>query len=101
MSHSVPPQAPNSQWLLGSLPALRKNPLRFFQELADLGGVVRFRLLGVRCYLVSDPEGVGRILTSGSDSYSKYTPDTLLFRNLLGPSLLTTEGQLHRAQRRM
>ncbi len=68
-------------------------PLRFFGEVSQCGDreVVQFALLWIRCHLVVNPEGVQHVLTHGEE-YSRVTPDTAVFRQAVGLSLLTTEG---------
>ena len=79
---------------LKSLRQFMRAPLRFFTEVSQCGDgeIVPFALLWIRCHLVVHPEDVQYILTRGAENYSRITPDTAIFKQAVGLSLLTTEG---------
>lgn len=93
-----PPLAPGGAPLLGHAWNLLRDPLGFLAGLRDGGDVVRLRLGPKTAYAVNDPDLVATLLKS---------PDFLvggpLWENLgvlLGKGVATSNGPLHRRQRR-
>ena len=79
----------------------RKNPLSFLERMArEFGDVSYFRLGREDIVLVNHPEIIRGILLT---KHSNFTKGRAFFRagGLLGEGLLTSEGELHRRQRRM
>ncbi|HVO98541.1 MAG TPA: cytochrome P450 [Bryobacteraceae bacterium] len=86
---------------LGVLPWFRRNPPEFLQNTArDFGDLVHYRLGPQDVYLVSKPEWIRDILVTNQTNFAK---SRFLERAkaLLGEGLLTSEGELHRRQRRL
>jgi len=85
---------------LTRLLALWRNPLAFFTELAGHGDFVHTRLGPVDFYFVNHPELVQELMTRRHPSLEKNRPMRKA-RILLGQGLLTSDGELHRRQRRL
>ena len=88
---------------LKSLRHFMRAPLDFFTEVSQCGDghIVPFAILWMRCHLIIHPESVQHVLTRGAEHYSRITPDTAIFRQAVGSSLLTTEGPPWRYVRRL
>jgi cytochrome P450 len=86
--------------LVGHLPWFYSDTNGFLLRLArSRGDVAPFRLGGDEAFLLSHPDHVHRVLVEDADAFRK---GRLMqrARRLLGDGLLTSEGQLHRVQRR-
>ena len=85
----------------GSLPELRRDPLRtLISAREEYGDVVRFRSGIWNAYFVAHPDGVKRVLQDNADNYTKgFVFDYL--KTVLGRGLLTDEGDSWREQRRL
>jgi cytochrome P450 len=93
---------PRGHFLLGMLPAIRKDPLQMLQQAAaEFGDVVRMRFGAVTAHMISHPDGVQRVLVENSRNYGKQTRGFLKLREILGDGLLTAEGETWRRHRRM
>lgn len=80
---------------------MRRDPLRFFEELPRrYGPVTRLRLGPVRLFAVADPALVTRVLVGDADGYRKGIALDRA-RAVLGDGLLTSDGDLHRRQLRV
>src|SRR5262245_27182504 len=87
--------------LLGCLPQLAKDPLRFLLDITrTYGDVVSFRAGRERCILVNHPAGVRHVLV---DRYRNYTkgPSYDGIRLTLGEGLFTSDGDFWLRQRRL
>ncbi len=99
-SHPFPP-GPRARHLLGELPALMKDPLGAFTQLvADHGDFVYFKKGFNYRYLLTNPEGVLRVLVENQNNYKK-SPRYQSLSLVLGNGLLTTDGQDWIRQRKM
>ena len=99
-----PPVAPGPRGhpLLGSIPALRADPLGLVTSLAqDYGDVVRVRLGPFVQHLLNHPEHVVHVLQSRRDNYDKATRSTQHIRRVCGESLLTATGETWARRRRL
>lgn len=102
MTPSLPP-GPKGNFLLGSLPELRRDPMGLFRRLREEhGDVSLFRLGRRRCYLLCHPEHVRYVLRENSRNYKK----SFFFEKmkvLLGNGLLpmTYEDDFWRTRRRL
>lgn len=85
---------------LGALRAFRRDPLGLLERLAAKGDVVRLRVPGSDAFLLNHPDLVHGVLVSEHRSFHK-GPTIQAARMLLGDSLLTTEGEQHRRQRKL
>lgn len=85
--------------LLGHLPALVRNPLRFVRTATLQGPVVRVDLLRTPAYLVTEAKLVRDVLVSSAGAFDKGVQYEKLAA-LLGNSISTTSGLEHRDRRR-
>jgi cytochrome P450 len=96
------PPGPRENWLLGSAPAIRRDPLGFgltmFQR---YGNVVPARFLIWPQYMVFHPTDVKHVLQENHFNYSKDTYLFSLLRPVVGLGLFTNNGQSWLHQRRL
>ncbi|HET7786576.1 MAG TPA: cytochrome P450 [Myxococcales bacterium] len=100
----IPSRAPGPRGhlLLGSLPEVRRDPIRMFLEAFHAyGDVVRFRFGPMVGHLVSSPAGVNHVLAENNKNYGKRTRGYRNLRYVLGNGLLTSEGEFWKRQRRI
>ncbi|WP_030560654.1 bifunctional albaflavenone monooxygenase/terpene synthase [Streptomyces aureocirculatus] len=95
----TPPVVPGGAPLLGHAWNLVRDPLGFLAALRDHGDLVRIRLGPRTAYAVCAPELVGEMLKSPEYIVGGPLWDTL--EVLLGKGVATSNGPLHRRQRRM
>ncbi|MFH8794528.1 cytochrome P450 [Streptomyces sp. NPDC017941] len=95
----TPPVVPGGAPLLGHAWNLVRDPLGFLTALRDHGDLVRIRLGPRTAYAVCAPELVGEMLKSPDYIVGGPLWDTL--EVLLGKGVATSNGPLHRRQRRM
>ncbi|GAA1924596.1 cytochrome P450 [Streptomyces durmitorensis] len=96
---TTPPLVGGGAPLIGHAWNLVRDPLGFLAALRDHGDLVRIRLGPKTAYAVCDPELVGRLLRSPDYIVGGPLWDTL--EVLLGKGVATSNGKLHRRQRRM
>ncbi len=85
----------------GRLLAFRRDPLEFLTRLArEKGDMAAVRLGARTLVLVSDPELIRELLVVRDREFVK-SHALQRAKQLLGEGLLTSEGQLHRRQRRL
>src|SRR6267143_196245 len=88
--------------LLGSLPEVRRDPIRLFLEsFQQYGEVVRFHFGPMIAHLVSSPAGANHVLAENNKNYGKQTRGYRNLRYVLGNGLLTSEGEAWKRQRRI
>ncbi|MEV0525709.1 cytochrome P450 [Streptomyces sp. NPDC050439] len=95
----TPPLVSGGAPLIGHAWNLVRDPLGFLAALRDHGDLVRIRLGPKTAYAVCDPELVGQLLRSPDYVVGGPLWDTL--EVLLGKGVATSNGKLHRRQRRM
>ncbi|MEU8954432.1 cytochrome P450 [Streptomyces sp. NPDC048518] len=95
----TPPLVRGGVPLLGHAWKLVRDPLGFLAALRDHGDLVRIRLGPRTAYAVCDPELVGALLKNPDYIVGGPLWDTL--EVLLGKGVATSNGKLHRRQRRM
>jgi cytochrome P450 len=83
-----------------ALGAFRRDPLGLLERLASYGDVTMLRIPRSNAYLLNHPELVRDLLVTGHRSFHK-GPTVRAAKVLLGESLLTSEGETHRRQRRL
>jgi len=94
----TPPQNP----FLGSLPAFRNDRIAFLHRVADeQGDVARARFGMVPVWILSTAELVQKVLVEHADAFMKGYGMSVFGKPLLGDGLLTSEGELHKRQRRL
>ncbi len=87
--------------LLGSILDLRRDPPRFFARLAhEYGDVTRFTVFGREALLFAEPELIKEVLIGQPKNFRK-SRGLQLAKALLGDGLLTSEGDLHKQQRKL
>lgn len=96
---TIPPLVSGGAPLIGHAWNLVRDPLGFLAALRDHGDLVRIRLGPRTAYAVCDPELVGQMLKSPEYIVGGPLWDTL--EVLLGKGVATSNGKLHRRQRRM
>lgn len=96
---TIPPLVSGGAPLIGHAWNLVRDPLGFLAALRDHGDLVRIRLGPRTAYAVCDPELVGQMLKSPEYVVGGPLWDTL--EVLLGKGVATSNGKLHRRQRRM
>jgi cytochrome P450 len=95
------PPGPRGLPLLGSLPALIRDPMAFYRSMSlDYGPLAYTRLGPKRFYTVNEPALVEEFLVGQQRSYVK-DPITHSLIALVGQGLLTSEGELWRRQRKL
>jgi len=94
------PSAVRPRWPGEFTVAIAREPLALFRRLARHGDVVRFRAAGRTFVLVAHPELAREVLVTQQKRFTRgYAHRSL--KLLLGDGLLTSEGELHRRQRRI
>src|SRR4029450_1812801 len=96
--HSVPPGPEPSR--LAALRAFRRDPIGLLTQAASFGDVSYLNLPRFPAYLLNHPDLVHEVLVSGNQRFMK-GPTMQAAKLVLGESLLTSEGDDHRRQRRM
>jgi cytochrome P450 len=87
--------------LIGSVHRRFKSPLEFFEEMkTDLGDAARFSLFNEKFILFSDPALINEVLVTKQNSFRKGKALEGA-RVFLGNSLLVSEGEEHKQQRRL
>ena len=93
---------PRGSWLLGSLPALRKDILGFFESCQrDFGDAAYFRVGRRRSMLLSHPTDIEQVLVTDNKKFIKNFALSFFLRPLLGNGLLINEGDNWLRQRRL
>jgi cytochrome P450 len=85
---------------LKALRAWRRDPIGVLERVASGGDVVRLRLPRLDAWLLNHPDLIRDVLVSGHHRFMK-GPTIQASKRLLGESLLTSEGDVHRAHRRL
>jgi cytochrome P450 len=99
-THRRPP-GPRGVPLLGMMPALRRNPIAVFVDVARSFGDVAYLKIGPRRgYLVTHPDDIRHVLQDNARNYHK-SPLYDKLRVSLGNGLLTSEDAYWLRQRRM
>ncbi|MGA9162374.1 MAG: cytochrome P450 [Actinomycetota bacterium] len=85
---------------LAALRAFRTDPIGLLERLATYGDVVRVDVPGSAAYLLNHPDLVHEVLVAEHRAFHK-GPTIRAAKMLLGDSLLTSEEEAHRRQRRL
>lgn len=85
---------------LAAVRALRRDPITLLEGAAALGDITLVRMPRVDVYLINHPDLVWDVLATGNHDFHK-SPAMQNARRVLGDGLLTSEGELHKRQRRM
>ena len=93
---------PRGDRLVGNLRAFRRDVLGLMLESSrEYGDVVRFHLGPFVVHLLNHPDHVEHVLQSHARNYDKATRSSAKIRAISGDSLLTSNGELWRRQRRL
>src|SRR5262249_25222001 len=100
MASVARPPGPKGLPILGCLVDLRRRPLDLMLESVRYGDVayVRFPFVG-GAYLLNHPDYIGSVLVDNAKGFVK-SADYVVLKQLLGEGLVTSEGELHKRQRR-
>ena len=83
---------PRGHYLVGNVPELRDDPLRFFTECSlEFGDVTRIHLGPTTAHLVRHPDGVKHVLQDNNKNYGRQTRGFEALRETLGNGLITSE----------
>lgn len=102
MTHqaSSPPSSLGKPFI-GHLLEFRRNPPKFLSRLArEFGDIVHFKLGPQDMYLLNHPDYVRDVLVTHNRNFVK-SRGLVMAKKFLGESLLTSEGEFHRRQRRL
>ncbi|MDE3229310.1 MAG: cytochrome P450 [Chloroflexota bacterium] len=100
MRHATPP-GPRGRWGITNVLAFQRDPLVFFSGVRrSFGDIARVRMLGNDVYLFSKPEYAYYFLVDHAQNFSSGI-NRIVLKRFLGESLLTTDGEVHRKQRRL
>ncbi|MGD9854374.1 MAG: cytochrome P450 [Planctomycetaceae bacterium] len=95
------PPGPKGLPFIGNLLDFRKDPTGFLTSLArDYGDIAHFRLGRHHAYQLNHPDYIRDVLVTQSASFSK-TRVLERARRVIGDGLLSSNGELHRRQRRL
>lgn len=88
-------------WLLGDLTAFREDRLKFFTKFREQGDMVKVRFGPVqKGYIMYHPNYIHEVLVTKHASFHKGR-GLEKAKILIGDGLLTSEGQIHRKQRKL
>lgn len=101
MTLPAPPRVPG-HFILGNLPAYRKDPLGFGRTIAaQYGDVVDLRIFNRRIFFLAHPEHVHQVLVQDAEKFHKSPVYRIFLGRALGEGLLTSEGEGWRRQRKL
>jgi cytochrome P450 len=85
---------------LAALDLLRKDPIGMLERAAAVGDVVSVPTPRFSTFVLDRPDLVWDVLATGNHDFMK-GPTMQVAKRLLGESLLTSEGEVHKRQRRL
>jgi cytochrome P450 len=92
---------PRTFWPGANVFYFRREPLKFLTRISrEYGDVVRFKVGPQRVFLLNHPDHVRDVLVTHHERFHKGRA-LKRAKRLLGESLLTSEGEFHRRQRRL
>ena len=94
------PPGPKRHFLIGSLPELGRDPLKFLSDFSQHGPIAHTSIGLSQIFLISDPELIDELLIG---RYRECIKDvgTRELIPLVGQGLLTSEGELWKRQRKL
>src|SRR5579872_1768040 len=87
--------------LLGHAHLFRKDRLALLRAVAEAGPITRLRFFHKPVLFVSSPEMAHQVLVERARSFEKSPALKILFHDLAGEGLFTSEGPLWQRQRRL
>src|SRR5258705_404443 len=101
LRRSTRPPGPRAKFPGQILLSFRRDPLRFLSNLASRwGDVVQFRIGGADYIFLNHPDFIRDVIVAQTLRFTK-GPALQRAKVTLGEGLLTSEGELHRRQRRL
>lgn len=102
MTEQVIPEV-KSRGLFGSARELRDDRLGFIMRLTrDYDDIVKFRMgPSIQVYFLNNPNLIQQVLVAQADKFSKSPRFKENTRRLIGNGILTSEGEVHRRQRKL
>lgn len=95
------PEGPKSSFPLENEISWRKSPQEFLRRaVRKYGECFHFRLKGHEIYFISEPEAVREVLVT-KDKFFIKGPSWKKLRPWLGNGVVTSDGEMHKRQRRM
>jgi cytochrome P450 len=98
MAHRTVPDLEGSRF--AALRALRRDPIGLLERAAAQGDVVHASMPRAEVYVVNHPDLAWDVFATGNRDFRK-SPAARSLRRVLGDGLLTSEGDLHKQQRRL
>ena len=98
MGTAAPPSADISR--VAALRALRSDPIGLLERVSSVGDVAALPMPRFPVFVVNHPDLVWDVLATGNRDFMK-GPTMQVAKRLLGESLLTSEGDVHRRRRRL
>ncbi|MGQ3051794.1 MAG: cytochrome P450 [Roseateles sp.] len=95
------PGHPTRWWGLPVLAAMRRDYLAVIAAQRPLGDLVRQQVLGERSVDIFDPELLRAVMVDHADALIRWQRGPEVFAQLMGQSVLVTEGATWQRQRRM
>lgn len=95
------PTHPTRWWGLPALAAMRRDYLGMIAAQRPLGDLVRLQILGERTVDLFHPEQVREVMVDHADALVRWKRGPEVFAELMGQSVLVTEGATWQRQRRM
>ncbi len=86
--------------ILGNLLAFRNDRLAMYDEAALIGPIVRFKILHIPIYMITDADLAHEVLVENASGFKKSAGLSFLVP-LLGEGLLTAEGDVHKKHRKL
>ena len=100
MPDKIPP-GPKGKPIAGNLLEFRRNPTGFLLNAAlEYGDVVYLKFGPQQIFLINNPDYIRDVLVTNNRNFIK-SRGLQMARRFLGEGLLTSEGDLHRRQRRL
>lgn len=97
----LPPALPAGLPWVGLGLEYRKDPLGFFLRCANLGPVLRTRLVGTPIYVFNTSDAIEHVLVKNFRNYPKDLFQERALTAVVGNSLITSQGDFWMRQRRM
>ena len=102
MNHRRIAPGPPGHFLLGNLQEFRRDVLGLVvRSAAEYGDIVRCRLGPHVIHLLNHPDHAEQVLQKRAANYDKHTRSSAAIRQISGDSLLTSNGEAWKRQRRM